>query len=150
MLKGSGIRETERAGLDVDDVCLDSEMPYIKILGKGKYREQEARQVYLTKDATDALNEWIEYRNSLKVKNQEALFLNNRGNRLTENNIQAIFKMYGDGMSCHMLRHWYATVMSQAGGIAFAQQQLGHTSLDTTINNYANGSYGMKDLLASM
>lgn len=151
VLKGSGIRETELAGLNVDDVFLDNEMPYIKILGKGKYREQETRQVYLTKDASDALSEWIEYRNNLKnVKAQEALFLNNRGNRLTEHNIQSIFKMYGDGISCHMLRHWYATVMTQAGGIAFAQQQLGHTSLNTTINNYANGSYGMKDLLASM
>lgn len=151
VLKGSGIRETELAGLNVDDVFLDNEMPYIKILGKGKYREQEVRQVYLTKDASDALSEWIEYRNNLKnVKAQEALFLNNRGNRLTEHNIQSIFKMYGDGISCHMLRHWYATIMTQAGGIAFAQQQLGHTSLNTTINNYANGSYGMKDLLASM
>lgn len=32
----------------------------------------------------------------------------------------------------------------------FAQQQLGHSSVDTTVNNYANGSYGMKDILANM
>lgn len=36
------------------------------------------------------------------------------------------------------------------GNLAFAQQQLGHTSMMTTINNYANGSVGMKDVLNAM
>ena len=84
------------------------------------------------------------------IISENALFLNKNGKRLTEDNIKAIFKTYGNGVTCHQLRHYYATVIAQKGGLAFAQQQLGHTSLDTTINNYANGSYGMKDVLASM
>ena len=151
VLKGSGIREAELAGLDISDVFLDEDMPYIKIIGKGKYREIEARQVFLTGDATEAVKEWLEYRNGLEnIVSENALFLNKNGKRLTEDNIKAIFKNYGNGVTCHQLRHYYATIIAQKGGLAFAQQQLGHTSLDTTINNYANGSYGMKDVLASM
>ena len=151
VLKGSGIREAELAGLDISDVFLDEEMPYIKIIGKGKYREIEARQVFLTGDATEAVKEWLEYRNGLEnIVSENALFLNKNGKRLTEDNIKAIFKNYGNGVTCHQLRHYYATIIAQKGGLAFAQQQLGHTSLDTTINNYANGSYGMKDVLANM
>ena len=53
-------------------------------------------------------------------------------------------------MRPHMIRHWYATVMANTGNLAFAQQQLGHSSVNTTVNNYANGVYGMKDKLANM
>ena len=42
-------------------------MPYIKIIGKGNYREQEARMVYLTGDAASALKEWLDFRNSLEI-----------------------------------------------------------------------------------
>lgn len=70
--------------------------------------------------------------------------------RLIENNIQAIFRTYGDGMSPHMIRYWYVTVMANTGNLAFTQQQLGHSSVNTTVNNYANGAYGMKDVLANM
>lgn len=151
VLKGSGIREAELAGLDISDVFLNEDMPYIKIIGKGKYREIEARQVFLTGDATDAIVEWIEYRKVLdNIFDENALFLNKNGKRLTEDNIKAIFKNYGNGVTCHQLRHYYATIIAQKVGLAFAQQQLGHTSLDTTINNYANGSYGMKDVLLKM
>ena len=151
VLKGSGIREAELAGLDISDVFLNEDMPYIKIIGKGKYREIEARQVFLTGDATDAIVEWIEYRKVLdNIFDENALFLNKNGKRLTEDNIKAIFKNYGNGITCHQLRHYYATIIAQKVGLAFAQQQLGHTSLDTTINNYANGSYGMKDVLINM
>lgn len=151
VLKGSGIREAELAGLDISDIFLDEEMPYIKIIGKGKYREIEARQVFLTGDATEAIKEWLEYRNGLEnIVSENALFLNKNGKRLTEDNIKAIFKNYGNGVTPHMIRHWFATVMASTGNLAFATQQLGHSRMETTVNNYANGSYGMKDVLANM
>ena len=49
-----------------------------------------------------------------------------------------------------MIRHWYATLMANTRNLAFAQQQLRYSSANTTINNYANGAYGMKDVLANM
>ena len=154
VLKGTGLREAELAGLDLSDLFLDADMPYIKIIGKGKYREQEARMVYLTGDAAKAIKEWLEYRSYLEkilyFYDTEAVFLNKNGKRLNEENIKAIFKNYGEGITCHMLRHWFATVMSNAGNAVFAQQQLGHSSISTTVNNYANGAYGMKEILARM
>ena len=151
LLKGSGIRESELAGLDMNDLFLGEEMPYIKILGKGKYREQEARIVYLTNDATEAMKEWLEKRNGVNgIENVNAVFITKTQKRLSESEIRSLFRNNSDGVTPHMVRHWYATVMAQKGGVVFTQQQLGHTSMNTTINNYANGSYGMKDILNSM
>ena len=150
VLKGTGLRESELAGLNISDLYLDEDMPYINIIGKGKYRDREARRVYLTGNAKSAIKEWLEDRNSLKNIDEDAVFVNKNGNRLSEYNIQSIFKIYGDGMSCHMIRHWYATVMVKECGIAFTQQMLGHKSSNITINTYANGSYGIGNKLKQM
>lgn len=151
VLKGTGLRESELAGLNINDLYLDADMPFIKTIRKGKFREREANTVYLTGDAVSAIKEWLEYRNGLKnIVDIDAVFVNKNGKRLNEKNIQDIFRTYGNGMTPHMIRHWYATVMANTGNIAFAQQQLGHNSLNTTVNNYANGAYGMKDILANM
>ncbi len=151
VLKGTGLRESELAGLEISDLYLDEEMPYIKIIGKGKYRAREARTVYLTGDATKAIKEWLAFRSGIdNIIDDKAVFLNKNGKRLTEDNIKSMFKTYGNGIIPHMIRHWYATVMANTGNIVFAQQQLGHTSQNTTINNYANGAYGMKDVLGNM
>ena len=82
--------------------------------------------------------------------NEYCTLIYKNGNRLSEYNIQSIFKTYGDGITPHMIRHWFATVMANTVNLAFAQQQLGHSSVNTTGNNYANGAYGMKDVLANM
>ena len=49
-----------------------------------------------------------------------------------------------------MMRHYYASVMNQNGNLAFVQQQLGHSSVNTTVNNYANGAVGMREKLMKM
>lgn len=151
VLKGTGLRESEFAGLDINKLYLDEEIPYIKVLRKGAYREIEEKDVYLTGDAVSAIKAWLEYRSGLKnIIDMDAVFVNKNGKRLNENNIQDIFRAYGDGISPHMIRHWYATVMANTGNLVFTQQQLGHSSVNTTVNNYANGAYGMKDVLANM
>lgn len=151
VLRGTGIRESELAGLDLSDLHLDEDMPYITILGKGVYREMQNRIVYLSGTALKAIREWLEYRSTLdNIVDTEAVFINKNGKRTTEDNIKAIFKNYGNGITPHMMRHYYASIMASKGNIAFAQQQLGHSSMSTTINNYANGSIGMKDVLNAM
>lgn len=151
VLRGTGIRESELAGLDLSDLHLDEDMPYITILGKGVYREMQNRIVYLSGTALKAIREWLEYRSTLdNIVDTEAVFINKNGKRTTEDNIKAIFKNYGNGITPHMMRHYYASVMASKGNIVFAQQQLGHSNMSTTINNYANGSIGMKDILSEM
>ena len=151
VLRGTGIRESELAGLDLTDLHLDEEMPYITILGKGVYREMQNRTVYLSGSALKALSEWLEYRNTLdNIIDTEAVFINKNGTRTTERNIKQIFENYGNGITPHMMRHYYASVMNQNGNLAFVQQQLGHSSVNTTVNNYANGAVGMKEKLMEM
>lgn len=151
LLKGTGIRESELAGLDMKDLYLNEDMPYIMILGKGKYRKVESRRAYLTGSALKALQAWLLYRGTLiNIQDDNAVFVNKTGRRMIESNIKDIFKIYGCGISAHMLRHYYATIMASNGNIAFAQQQLGHSALSTTIANYTNGAVGMKNILMSM
>lgn len=151
VLRGTGIRESELAGLDLSDLHLKEEMPYITILGKGVYREMQNRTVYLSGSALKALIEWLEYRSTLdNIVDTEAVFINKNGTRTTERNIKQIFENYGNGITPHMMRHYYASVMNQNGNLAFVQQQLGHSSVNTTVNNYANGAVGMKAVLENM
>lgn len=151
VLRGTGIRESELAGLDLSDLHLDEEMPYITILGKGVYREMQNRTVYLSGSALKAIREWLEYRSTLdNIVDTEAVFVNKNGTRTTERNIKQIFENYGNGITPHMMRHYYASVMNQNGNLAFVQQQLGHSSVNTTVNNYANGAVGMKEVLSNM
>lgn len=151
VLRGTGIRESELAGLDLSDLHLDEEMPYITILGKGVYREMQNRTVYLSGSALKALREWLEYRSTLdNIVDTEAVFINKNGTRTTERNIKQIFENYGNGITPHMMRHYYASIMNQNGNLAFVQQQLGHSSVNTTVNNYANGAVGMKEKLMEM
>lgn len=151
VLRGTGIRESELAGLDLSDLHLDEEMPYITILGKGVYREMQNRMVYLSGSALKALSEWLEYRNTLdNIVDTKAVFVNKNGTRTTERNVKQIFENYGNGITPHMMRHYYASIMNRNGNLAFVQQQLGHSSVNTTVNNYANGAVGMKDVLNNM
>ena len=122
VLRGTGIRESELAGLDLTDLHLDEEMPYITILGKGVYREMQNRTVYLSGSALKALNEWLEYRRTLdNIVDTEAVFVNKNGTRTTERNIKQIFENYGNGITPHMMRHYYASIMNRNGNLAFVQ-----------------------------
>lgn len=151
VLRGTGIRESELAGLDLSDLHLDEEMPYITILGKGVYREMQNRTVYLSGSALKAIREWLEYRSTLdNIVDTEAVFVNKNGTRTTERNIKQIFENYGNGITPHMMRHYYASIMNRNGNLAFVQQQLGHSSVNTTVNNYANGAVGMREKLMEM
>lgn len=151
VLRGTGIRESELAGLDLSDLHLDEEMPYITILGKGVYREMQNRTVYLSGSALKAIREWLEYRSTLdNILDKEAVFVNKNGTRTTERNIKQVFENYGNGITPHMMRHYYASIMNRNGNLAFVQQQLGHSSVNTTVNNYANGAVGMREKLMEM
>ena len=106
-LRGTGLRESELAGLDVRDVYLDEQYinsrhprPYILVISKGNYDYTDDGKdiVYLTKDAIAALTEWIKYRNTLDfIVDTEALFLNKNGKRMNEDNIKAMFRIYSGG-----------------------------------------------------
>ena len=102
------------------------------------------RKVLLTESAMEEIIKWLNVRQTIKdIQDTTALLLNKNGKRLNEDNIKKIFRNYGDGITPHMMRHWYATVMGKTFGIAFVQEQLGHSSMTITMNNYTDGTYGV-------
>lgn len=118
VLKGTGLRESELAGLDLKDLYLDDSKPYITVMGKGVYYTQDAESVLVSKDAKLAFEEWLDIRNKVEnIIDDDAVFINKNGKRLSEDNIQAIFRNYSGGkITPHMMRHLYATVLYQESG----------------------------------
>ena len=154
VLKGTGLRESELAGLDLNDLHLEDNKPYITVMGKGVYYTQDAEPVLVSKDAKLALEEWLEIRSKVKnIIDDNALFINKNGKRLNERNIQDIFKNYSNKkITPHMMRHLYATVLYQESGhdAAFVQEQLRHSDVNTTLGTYAAGDTRSYEVLENM
>lgn len=154
VLKGTGLRESELAGLDLKDLHLEDNKPYITVMGKGVYYTQDAESVFVSKDAKLAFGEWLEIRNKMEnIIDDKAVFINKNGKRLSEDNIQAIFRNYSGGkITPHMMRHLYATVLYQESGhdAAFVQEQLRHSDVNTTLGTYAAGDSRSYEVLENM
>lgn len=154
VLKGTGLRESELAGLDLKDLHLEDSKPYITVMGKGVYYTQDAEPVLVSKDAKLAFEDWLKIRNKIEnIIDDKAVFINKNGKRLSEDNIQAIFKKYSGGkITPHMMRHLYATVLYQESGhdAAFVQEQLRHSDVNTTLGTYAAGDSRSYEVLENM
>ena len=141
VLKGTGLRESELSGLDLKDLHLEDNKPYITVMGKGVYYIQDAESVLVSKDAKSAFEEWLKIRSGMEnIIDDKAVFINKNGKRLSEDNIQKIFRNYSGGkITPHMMRHLYATVLYQESGhdAAFVQEQLRHSDVNTTLGTYA-------------
>ncbi len=147
ILKDTGLRESELIGLDIDDLYLECEKPYLKVLGKGFYSKTDMDTVLLSYNAKIALEKWLMIRNSMtKNANKTALFVNTTGKRMTEINLKKIFRQYSDGkIHPHMMRHLCGTVLYyHTKDISFVQKQLRHASVNTTIKYYVSGDIDKK------
>lgn len=154
VLKGTGLRESELAGLDITDLHLEDNKPYITVMGKGVYYTQDAEPVLVSKDARQAFEEWLKIRSEVKnIIDDKAVFINKNGKRLSERNIYDIFKNYSKKkITPHMMRHLYATVLYQESGhdAAFVQEQLRHSNVNTTLGTYAAGDSRSYEVLENM
>lgn len=155
VLRGTGLRESELAGLDIDNVFLEEEHPYILVISKGTYDYTDKGKdiVYLTKDATAALVEWIDYRGSLNnTIDTKAVFLNKNGKRMNEDNIQNMFKTYSGGkLTPHMMRHEYTTVLQRETNDPTFVQEQGRWKSDKVMRSvYDSGASRSLGKLANM
>jgi integrase/recombinase XerC len=136
LLYSTGIRVSELAGLDTQD--LDPSSAMVRVIGKGN-RER------LVPVGEKALRSIAAYRKRLKTERRIAvddggpMFLNNRGGRLTTRSIARILKRLAQQIgveipvSPHGLRHSFATHLLDAGAdLRAVQELLGHKSLSTT------------------
>ncbi len=132
LLYGTGIRASELVGLDVEDINLQNAT--IKVFGKRK----KERIIPLGKKAISALNKYLCSREALSPKDN-ALFVSNRGTRLTQRALQMIVNKILDQLaqvskkSPHTLRHTFATHLLQKGAdLRAVQELLGHSNIATT------------------
>lgn len=157
VLIGTGMRKSELVNLDLSDVFLEGSdndperKPYVRILDKGRYRETQKRIAYLTRDAADAIRQWLSVRENIDVIDTEALFVcikgKTYGKRISTAFIDRIFYKNSE-ITPHQARHWYATTYSKIISVEFVRQQCGHMSIATTTSYYANGSSGISSALA--
>jgi integrase/recombinase XerC len=131
LLYGCGVRVSELAGLDFDD--LDRAEGWIRVRGKGR----KERQVPLPGKAAEALDRYLNER--AIVREERAVFLNHRGSRITPRGIHGIVKLYATALSGdpsihpHSFRHAYAThLLADGADLRAIQELLGHARLSTT------------------
>lgn len=134
VLYGCGLRVSELCGLDTSCVMLDEEL--IRVFGKGA----KERVVPIMGTAKEALSSYLSsWRAELvSARSGSAVFLNQRGGRLTRQSVFSIVERAGrligvKGLHPHVLRHSFATHMLQGGAdIRTVQEILGHASITTT------------------
>jgi integrase/recombinase XerD len=137
LMYATGLRVTELVTLDVSDVQLEGEKPYVRLIGKGN-RE---RQIPLLEQPVQELSDYIRFARTRLVgeRNELALFVNRRGERLTRQGFWLILKGYASEagirgrVTPHTLRHSFATHMLRGGmDIHKVQELLGHANISTT------------------
>lgn len=130
----TGCRVNELVNIKLDDIDINNQE--IKVLGKGN----KERIVYLGSYAVDSLNDYLKIRNNiLKNKNNNYLFLNHLGNKITTRGIRDIIDKILLKSSAnlkitpHTFRHSFATMLLNEGcDLKSVQELLGHVSLSTT------------------
>jgi len=129
LLYASGLRISELVGIDIDDIELRARL--VKVRGKGS----KERIVPFGTKAEEAIRAYLDVRTS----EEDALFVNYRGQRITVRSVRRLFSRYvraaslRAGVSPHTLRHSFATHLLNAGAdLRAIQELLGHASLSTT------------------
>ncbi len=137
-LYASGMRVTELVSLDLSDIQLENEAS-IRVRGKKPHARE--RIIPISDSAADVLEFYINNgREQLAINpNEEALFLNNRGQRLTRQGLWLIIKHYvemigiSEEVTPHTLRHSFAAhKLSQGKSLQDIQKLLGHANISTT------------------
>ncbi len=137
LLYATGMRVTELVSLDMGNLNLDPRAPSVRCLGKGA----KERTIPFHDQAVEALVDYLEDGRPLLVrnKNEQALFVNRRGERLTRQGFWLILKGYAKSANLsrdvtpHTLRHSFATHMLRGGmPLRNVQEMLGHANISTT------------------
>ena len=131
LIYSSGLRVSEAVNVDLND--FEDNKNFLRVLGKGS----KTRLVPVGRYAQNAINDWMVEREKLST-NDNALFVNLRGNRISTRSVQERIKNIAitqglPPVNPHMLRHSFAThLLESSGDLRSIQELLGHSSLSTT------------------
>ena len=140
LLYGCGLRVGELVGLDLRPGAqaagwIDAADASAHVLGKGAKR----RSVPVGGAALRALADWLALRGGMAAAGESALFVSNRGTRLTPSQVRSRLKLRAlkaglpTHVHPHMLRHSFASHLLQSSGdLRAVQELLGHASIATT------------------
>lgn len=135
LMYATGLRVSELVNLKLQDIDLSSDI--VRTFGKGG----KERIIPIGDYAKEYLEKYIyEYRSSmLKRNNNEYLFLNNHGNKMTRQGFFKIIKKIAKEkgidreLSPHTLRHSFASHLLKYGAdLRTIQELLGHSDISTT------------------
>ncbi|MFH0896390.1 MAG: site-specific tyrosine recombinase XerD [Bacteroidota bacterium] len=131
-----GLRVSELTNLKISDLFLHE--GYVRVTGKGN----KERMIPMGKVAQKLIKHYIEevrVHSKLQKGEEDILFLNNRGKRLTRVMIFTIIKQLcvkagiHKKISPHTFRHSFATHLVEGGAdLRAVQEMLGHESITTT------------------
>jgi integrase/recombinase XerD len=137
LLYATGMRVTELVSLDIDAVVLRTDAAYVRCMGKGS----KERTIPVHEHAAEAVQSYVEDARPVlvRVRDERALFVNRRGERLTRQGFWLILKSYARSANIsahvtpHTLRHSFATHMLRGGApLRNVQELLGHANISTT------------------
>ncbi|MEJ2114602.1 MAG: tyrosine recombinase XerC [Gammaproteobacteria bacterium] len=133
LMYSSGLRLAEMVNLDID--AIDLNQAQVQVLGKGN----KTRYLPIGSNACKALKRWLEARNNIVVEGELAVFINNRGKRLSPRAVQQRMAQIGREQGLdkhvhpHMLRHSFAShLLESSGDLRAVQEMLGHADISTT------------------
>ncbi|MCB5190224.1 tyrosine recombinase XerC [Methylobacillus arboreus] len=129
----SGLRLSEVTGLNLADLNLPEGT--VTVTGKGN----KTRIVPMGSHAIKAMQNWLAVRQPASSGDQQVVFLNRAGTRISGRSIQYRIKQWAlkQGISSnvhpHMLRHSFAShVLQSSGDLRAVQEMLGHANISTT------------------
>ena len=137
LMYATGLRVTELVSLDLPDAQLGDDRPHVRLIGKGN-RE---RQIPLPEQPASDVASYVRLARPKLVggRQETALFVNRRGERITRQGFWLILKGYAEEagiagrVTPHTLRHSFATHMLRGGmDIRMVQELLGHANISTT------------------
>ncbi|MBI5259447.1 MAG: tyrosine recombinase XerC [Burkholderiales bacterium] len=140
LLYGCGLRVGELVALDHQPGAeaagwVDAADASVHVLGKGSKR----RSLPVGGPALQALAAWLAHRPGLALPGEAALFVSQRGARLSASQVRTRLKALAlaaglpTGVHPHMLRHSFASHLLQSSGdLRAVQELLGHANISTT------------------
>ena len=129
----SGLRLSELVSINLNQIEMRDGS--LEVMGKGN----KSRLLPVGKIALEAVAQWLKVRFHLAKVEEKALFVSQRGNRISPRTVQQRLKQQAEKQGAiqklhpHLLRHSFAShILESSGDLRAVQELLGHADISTT------------------